>query len=308
MYDFERDLPAGVRCTFTLRDGLRSLGGEPVSGPSRFAFSTGGPAIESTLPGEGSDRIEEEQAFVLGLDGEAARDSVLAHAGFEVEGVAERVGVELIEGEARDQLIANLPYWLRPDGPAVVLEARQAFPNEAKVRLIWGAGIASPSGVATEQEQVLEYRVAPARSPPSCRCERENAKADCIPLTPMRVRLLGAGGLGAGQAGRAGRCRRRRAQADDARTTGRPRHQLEFAPPFPESATLPPRASRPTCATTPAARSPTATRRADGEDRALPAARQVRRALRHPRVAGRSGAAGDDPQPRARRRRADSSR
>ena len=34
VYDFARDLPAGVRCTFTLKDG----GG-------KYSFTTGGPAI-----------------------------------------------------------------------------------------------------------------------------------------------------------------------------------------------------------------------------------------------------------------------
>ena len=185
-YDFTSDLPAGVQCTFSVREDLRSLGGEPVGGEVRFSFSTGGPAVESTLPGEGTDRIEEEQAFVLSLNGEAGRDSVRAHAGFEVQGIAERVGVELIEGEARDQLIANLPYWLRPEGPTVVLKARQAFPNKAKVRLIWGAGIASLSGVVTAQDQVLEYRVRPPFTA-KISCQRENPKANCIPLTPVQI-------------------------------------------------------------------------------------------------------------------------
>src|SRR5438876_5778278 len=31
-YDFARDLPAGVRCTFRLRAGLVTLGGKPVGG------------------------------------------------------------------------------------------------------------------------------------------------------------------------------------------------------------------------------------------------------------------------------------
>jgi hypothetical protein len=116
VYDFDGDLPAGVRCSFALRRDLRGLAGEVIGGQTRFDFSTGGPAIESSLPGDGTERIEEEQAFVLGLNGEATRESVLAHAGFEVDGVAERVGVELIEGEARDKLVAELPYWLRPEG------------------------------------------------------------------------------------------------------------------------------------------------------------------------------------------------
>src|SRR5262245_64540014 len=41
VYDFARDLPAGGRCRFRLRPGLRSLAGEAVTGRQEFAFSTG---------------------------------------------------------------------------------------------------------------------------------------------------------------------------------------------------------------------------------------------------------------------------
>jgi alpha-2-macroglobulin len=236
-YDFSRDLPAGVRCTFTLRDGVRGLGGEPVGGRAHFELSSGGPAIEASQPGEGSDRIEEEQAFVLSLNGEPTRDSVLAHAGFEIEGITERVGVDLIEGEARDTLIAGLPSWLKPDGPALVLKARQAFPNRATVRLVWDAGIASVSGVATERAQVLEFKVRPPFTA-KLACERENAKADCIPLTPIELRFSAPVPWSeASQVQLIG-------PDDAARSPKLPRdptdyvNSLEFAPPFPPSASF----------------------------------------------------------------------
>jgi uncharacterized protein YfaS (alpha-2-macroglobulin family) len=187
-YDFTRDLPAGIRCTFTARRDLQALDGTALGGRQEFSFSTGGPAIASSLPGEGTERIEEDQVFVLGLNGEATRESVLAHAGFDIDGIGERVGVTLIEGDARAQLLASLPAWLRPDGPTVALRARQTFPNKATVRLVWGAGIASPSGVATDAEQVLAFKVRPVFSA-RLTCERENAKAGCIPLTPIRLRF-----------------------------------------------------------------------------------------------------------------------
>src|SRR6266705_2340659 len=65
VYDFDRDLPAGVRCTFTLKSGLTSLDGKPLAAGERFVFSTGGPAILRSLPWEGA-RIDENQIFVLG--------------------------------------------------------------------------------------------------------------------------------------------------------------------------------------------------------------------------------------------------
>src|SRR5690349_16343768 len=71
VFDFARDLPAGLRCTFTLRAGLQSLDGRLLDGPHVFTFSTGGPAIRASQPREGSNAIDEEQAFVLELDAPA---------------------------------------------------------------------------------------------------------------------------------------------------------------------------------------------------------------------------------------------
>ncbi|HKS56129.1 MAG TPA: hypothetical protein VJS12_12615, partial [Steroidobacteraceae bacterium] len=45
VYDFDDDLPAGLRCTFTLRTQLRTAAGGALSGTRTFSFNTGGPAI-----------------------------------------------------------------------------------------------------------------------------------------------------------------------------------------------------------------------------------------------------------------------
>src|SRR5437868_14344592 len=45
VYDFTQDVPAGVRCEFKLKPGLKSIAGQPVGEPSQYKFSTGGPAI-----------------------------------------------------------------------------------------------------------------------------------------------------------------------------------------------------------------------------------------------------------------------
>lgn len=185
-YDFEQDLPGGLRCAFTARPDLASLAGEPLTGATVFELSTGGPAVASVVPGDGGERIDEQQAFVLSLDGAATTESILAHTGFEIDGIAERIGVDVIEGPPRDAIIAGLPSWRKPDPPFVVIRARQTFPNETTVRLVWGAGITSPSGVATDADQRFEFQTRP-RFTVESRCERENAKADCTPLTPLRL-------------------------------------------------------------------------------------------------------------------------
>src|SRR5262249_59977446 len=96
VYDFTRDLPAGVRCSFRLRPGLTSLDGQAVSGATQFAFSTGGPAITSSQPSEGSDAIDEDQAFVLELDPPATPASGGQHAGIQVEGLTETSGLPIL--------------------------------------------------------------------------------------------------------------------------------------------------------------------------------------------------------------------
>ena len=182
VYDFTRDLPGGMRCTFRLHPGLISLAGKVVTGQQEFAFSTGGPAIRSHLPYE---EVEEDQAFVLGLDTEATEESILAHVWFAVEGLPERVDVQLLTGEPRELILKTIPRELR-SGPLVVLQARQRFPNKAKVTLTWGTGVTSMSGVATEQDQTLLFQVREAFTA-EFHCTRENLQAACLPVTAMSL-------------------------------------------------------------------------------------------------------------------------
>jgi len=233
-YDFARDLPAGVRCTFRLRAGLTTLDGVAVGGRRDYAFSTGGPAIlPSSLPRAGSEWIDEQQAFLLVLDAPADEASVLAHTHFVVEGLASRVGARIVTGADRQAILASRGKTL-PAGPMLVLQARQRFPSGARVTLVWGKGIVTASGVATDADQNLEFRVRPAFEV-SFTCERERKDADCIPVTPMRAQfsapvpwaqasrlvLVGPGG------------RRWKAETRDARE---PLHwNVAFRGPFPEN-------------------------------------------------------------------------
>src|SRR5450631_4771194 len=50
VYDFDRDLPAGVRCAFTLKSGITALDGTTLAAGQQFGFSTGGPAVLRSLP------------------------------------------------------------------------------------------------------------------------------------------------------------------------------------------------------------------------------------------------------------------
>ena len=191
VYDFERDLPAGVICEFTVKPDLKTLAGKKTSGQQKFSFTTGGPAIKRSNPYEGG-QIDEEQVFILALDAEAKEDTVLAHASCVVEGITEQIGIRIIKGKDRDDLLKAqgryFRYGLSRDGagkiPLLVLQCKQRFPTNAKMQLLWGKGIQSLSSVPTSTDQTLTYRV---REPfkATFSCNRENEKADCIPILPF---------------------------------------------------------------------------------------------------------------------------
>ena len=226
----------------------------PRHGQSGFAFSTGGPAIIVSLPAK-APGIDEEQAFVLTLDGEATRDSVAAPTRLRDRGHrrARRRRADRGRGARGAHRRALLAHAARA---VVVLQARQRFPNTAKVRLVWGAGIASPSGVATEQDQMLEFRARPAFTATFPASARRRSRLH--PAHADRACAFGAGRLGAGAAialvGPDGRRRARRRRAD--RRSSSSRLPAGRSPSRRPSAS----SSRPACATTPAARSPTPTR------------------------------------------------
>ena len=184
IYDFDKDLPAGVICEFTVKPELNTLAGEPLTGEKQFSFSTGGPAIINSEPYQGSDRIDENQIFVLQLDAEPLEESVLPNVSCSIEGINERVGIRISKGEEREKILKTRYYRRYKDVPVIILQCRQSFPNDSKVSLIWGKGIASLSGVKTTEDQVLPFKT---RSPFTAvfKCQRENPNANCIPLLPM---------------------------------------------------------------------------------------------------------------------------
>ena len=203
VYDFERDLPGGVRCSFKLTPGLRTLSGKALAGKREFSFSTGGPAIRNSLPYAGNRGIGEDQVFILVLDSVPDEASVLSRAGFAIAGIQQRVGAQIITGAEREAILAANRWLFNSDpdrGKYVLLQCRQRLPQKAKVSLVWGKGITSASGVATEQDQVLTFETREAFLA-EFHCERENPRAGCIPVLPMSLHFNAA--LDPGQTGAA---------------------------------------------------------------------------------------------------------
>ncbi|MGQ0656643.1 MAG: alpha-2-macroglobulin family protein [Chromatiales bacterium] len=221
VYDFDSDLPAGIECTFTLKPDLKTLNGQLVTGESGYTFSTGGPAIMQSMPYEGNTGIDEGQIFILGLDAPATKESIEQNVYCDVSGIAEQVGVRLVEGDERkavlDQRRDFLDQYFRllfedsdrriwiytarapltgtnrekflklrdsEESPIVVLQCQRRFPPNVDMKLLWGKGVTSTSGVATPEDQTLAFHVRDEFRA-SFSCERVNKDADCIPVLPM---------------------------------------------------------------------------------------------------------------------------
>ncbi|MES3013228.1 MAG: MG2 domain-containing protein, partial [Pseudomonadota bacterium] len=189
LYDFREPLLPGTRCTLKARPEWKPRVGV-LTGATEFSFSTGGPAVVSVQPYDGG-QIAEDQHFLLRLNGAAVESTVLANAWCEVEGIGERIGVNVIGGEARAALLKARGI----DNKALVkrtliLACKRPLPPAAAVRLVWGKGIGASANpkIATTIEQRFRFTVRPAFTA-EFSCERENANAPCLPIRPMTVRF-----------------------------------------------------------------------------------------------------------------------
>ncbi|WP_297212753.1 MULTISPECIES: alpha-2-macroglobulin family protein [Thermodesulfovibrio] len=187
IYDFEREIPAGVRCEFTLRAHIKTLSGREIVGQKNFQFNTGGPSIIQSFPGE-VDGIDENQAFILHLDGEPDESSVLSNVYCAIEGINERVGIIIIKGEERYKILRS--YGLKESELKnqfrIIVQCKRTFPNNSRVKLIWGKGVKSSSGIENQKEQVLNFKTREAFTI-NLKCSREKPDSGCIPLLPIRV-------------------------------------------------------------------------------------------------------------------------
>ncbi len=191
VYDLPSPLDAGSRCKLQVRAGFSAIDGSALQGQSAFEFSTGAPAVLSVAPTQGST-IDEDQAFLLRLNGTPDADSVRRSAWCEIEGLGERVPVRIVEGEALAQVLKARGATRNPE-QRLLLACQRSFAPEARVRLVWGAGITAaaptaPDAPVSTREQRFSWTVR-ARFSAEFQCERENAQSPCLPLRPMTLRF-----------------------------------------------------------------------------------------------------------------------
>ena len=174
-YNFEADVGPGVRCVAEPMPGLRGL---PVR------FQTGGPAVLRSTPARGT--VHEDATFLLRLNGRVDEASVRSHARCEVEGIGERIPVQLLGGAVREAVLKQQHVAPADAERTLLLACQRPLPPGARMRLVWGQGIASQGAhpVLSRQDQVFDFTVRAAFTA-EFSCERERAHKPCMPLRPL---------------------------------------------------------------------------------------------------------------------------
>ncbi|MBO9621753.1 MAG: alpha-2-macroglobulin [Sphingomonas sp.] len=211
VYEFANPLPGGVTCTFTLADKLRTLGGVDVKGQTRFTVDSGGPIARAVLPSRYGGEIEEDQVFLVAANLAPDRASVAANAYCAVDGIGEKIPVDVLPADVAPKLVgdlgtdrwevrsfleeAGLPQALPADAGArtsamasvVALKCRRPLPPGRDMALVWGKDIAA-GGRAAGADQRFDFTV---RKPFAARfeCSRVNPQAGCSPVQDAFVRF-----------------------------------------------------------------------------------------------------------------------
>ncbi|RZL88637.1 MAG: alpha-2-macroglobulin [Variovorax sp.] len=185
VFDFENDLPPGVRCTVTRITSFKSPAGAELTGPERYQFNSGGPFIRNWQPSYG--KIDEEQLFMLELNGPATPESVRDNVWCAAEDIGERIPVRLVDGAQRAALLKVVGRDKAAEKEPLrflTLQCNRRLTPASRVELVYGKGVATPSGVVNNVERRLKFEV---REPfaVSFSCERENAQSACLPLRPL---------------------------------------------------------------------------------------------------------------------------
>ena len=215
VFEFAAPLAGGAQCKFDAVAKLRSVAGYDLAGQTSFTVDAGGPVARAVLPGSDGDEIEEDQTFLVAANMAPTRASVAANAYCAVDGIGEKVPVDLLAPDLPGKLLAAMKTdrWqvrsflenggMPSDVPAtaadrdkmtanvVALKCRRPLPPGRDVSLVWGAAIAGAGGKTAGADQRFDYTV---RKPFAARfeCNRVNQAAGCSPVEKAYVRFTAA--------------------------------------------------------------------------------------------------------------------
>jgi len=169
VWEFEKPLPGSTTCRADLKRGLKALAGRLIQGRRSFTIDSGGPFAVAILAGdEDQENIEEDQGFLIASNGPVDRASVASGAYCAVDGIGERIAVDLLSPATVDLVLRNMEDGQREDflrsagvdselpsaaaarqaalGSITGLKCRRALPPGRDIAVVWGASIRSPNG------------------------------------------------------------------------------------------------------------------------------------------------------------------
>ena len=205
VYDFATPLAGGTQCKFDGVSGLKSVAGYALPGGASFTVDAGGPVARAVMPDVDGETIEEDQVFLVAANMVPTHESVAANAYCAVDGIGERIPVDVLPADLPARLLgalgkseyrltnflanASLPTELPADAaarqrtlePVVALKCRRPLPPGRDMALVWGRNIAGAGGKLAGADQRFDFKV---RSPFTAKftCSRVNAHAGCSPV------------------------------------------------------------------------------------------------------------------------------
>ena len=222
VYDFATPLAGGTQCKFDGVSGLKSVAGYALPGEASFTVDAGGPVARAVLPNTDGDEIEEDQVFLVAANMAPTRESVAANAYCAVDGIGERIPVDVLPADVPARLLgalgkgeyrltnflsnASLPTELPADAaarqralePVVALKCRRPLPPGRDMALVWGRNIAGAGGKLAGADQRFDFKV---RAPFTAKftCSRVNAAAGCSPVEKVTVNFSAPIAMGVAQ-------------------------------------------------------------------------------------------------------------
>ena len=181
----QRPLQSGERCEFVLRPDLAALNGETSTGTNRFEFFVSGPWPRSLYP-KPDAYVDEDQAFIINVGGGLipTTESVEKSVWCEADGVGNRIPARIVPEPLSEEILTNAPENYGDE--TLVLSCAERLPPGAKMKLVWGKGVETESGVQSDKQQHFVYTVRePFRA--DMTCERAKSGAPCSPFSSIRV-------------------------------------------------------------------------------------------------------------------------
>jgi uncharacterized protein YfaS (alpha-2-macroglobulin family) len=208
VWEYDKPLPGSTICRAELKPGLKTLAGRPLTGTRIFTIDSGGPFALAVLPSDGDEGIEEDQAFFVASNGPVDRASVAAGAYCAVDGIGERIPVDVLPASTVETVVAGMNSYNRetlleavgqkdelpPPGAArqaalediTGLKCRRPLPPGHDVALVWAGAIRSPSGRTAGADHRFDFKVR-EEFRARLSCGRVNPQSGCDPVEPIKV-------------------------------------------------------------------------------------------------------------------------